>query len=41
MKILRWLFNRETLQAVILVLILIAIWVMSADTAPTWIYQGF
>jgi hypothetical protein len=41
LKILRRVFNRSTLWAVVLVLVLIAVWVLSADSAPTWIYQGF
>jgi hypothetical protein len=40
-KIRRAIFNRENLLALILALILIALVVFTADTAPTWIYQGF
>ena len=41
LKFLRRWFNRSTAWAILLVLILIALWVMTADTSPTWIYQGF
>jgi hypothetical protein len=41
LKILRLLFNRETLWALVIVLILVAVWIMTSDSAPTWIYQGF
>jgi hypothetical protein len=37
----RWLFNRENLWALVLCLIVIAVLVMTADSAPLWIYQGF
>ena len=35
------LFTRENLWAVILCLILIALVVLTASSAPVWIYQGF
>jgi hypothetical protein len=38
---LRRLFSRENLYALLLCLILIAILIMTADQAPLWIYQGF
>ncbi len=38
---LRKLFNRENLYALLLCLILIAIIILTADKAPLWIYQGF
>jgi hypothetical protein len=38
---LRRLFSRENLYALLLCLILIAIVVLTADQAPQWIYQGF
>lgn len=38
---LRKLFTRENMLALLLCLILIAILVMTADQAPQWIYQGF
>lgn len=38
---LRKLFNRENLFAILLCLILIAILILTVDQAPLWIYQGF
>ncbi len=38
---LRRLFTRENLYALLLCLILIAIFILTADQAPLWIYQGF
>lgn len=35
------LFNRTTLWAVILVLIVFAVMISTTDTSPAWIYQGF
>ena len=40
-KILAKIFSRENLLAILLCLILIALTIVSADTSPTWIYQGF
>lgn len=40
-KIFRFLFNRATLWALVLVLLGFAILIMTADSSPTWIYQGF
>jgi hypothetical protein len=40
-KLTRILFTRENLLAVLLCLILIALVIFTADTSPTWIYQGF
>ena len=40
-KIAERLFTRENLLAVLLCLILIALVIFTADTSPTWIYQGF
>jgi hypothetical protein len=34
-------FSRENLLALLLALILVALLVFAAETAPTWIYQGF
>jgi hypothetical protein len=34
-------FTRENFLALLLCLILIAVIVMTTDTAPRWIYQGF
>lgn len=41
MNLLRKLFSRENLLALLLCLILIALTIFTADTSPTWIYQGF
>jgi hypothetical protein len=38
---LRKIFSRENLVAVLLCLIIIAILILTADQAPQWIYQGF
>lgn len=40
-KIFQVLFSRENLLAFLLCLILIALAIFTADTTPTWIYQGF
>lgn len=40
-KVIQILFTRENLLAVLLCLILIALVIFTADTSPTWIYQGF
>jgi len=40
-KAIRMLFTRENLLAILLCLILIALVIFTADTSPTWIYQGF
>jgi hypothetical protein len=40
-KIAQRIFTRENLLAVLLCLILIALVIFTADTSPTWIYQGF
>jgi len=40
-KLSQVLFTRENLLAVLLCLILIALVIFTADTSPTWIYQGF
>jgi hypothetical protein len=39
--LLRSLFSRENLLALALCVILIAVVVLTADTSPQWIYQGF
>jgi hypothetical protein len=36
-----WLFTKENIFALVLCLILVAVVIMTADTAPQWIYQGF
>ncbi len=38
---LRWLFSREHLLALLVCLILIALVIFTADSAPLWIYPGF
>ncbi len=35
------LFSRENLTAVLLCLLVILLLIVTADSAPTWIYQGF
>jgi hypothetical protein len=40
-SILRLLFSRENVYAVILCLMLLTIIILTADKAPQWIYQGF
>ena len=40
-KICDALFTRENFLALMLALILIALVIFTADTTPTWIYQGF
>ena len=40
-KISSIIFTRENLLALVLCLILIALVIFTADTSPTWIYQGF
>jgi hypothetical protein len=40
-KIAQILLTRENLFALLLCLILIALLIFTADTSPTWIYQGF
>jgi hypothetical protein len=40
-KLAEILFTRENLLALLLCLILIALAIFTADTSPTWIYQGF
>ena len=38
---LRRIFSRENVWAVLLFLIVVALLVVTAETAPLWIYQGF
>ena len=40
-KIFNIIFTRENFLALVLCLILIALVIFTADTSPTWIYQGF
>jgi len=35
------IFTRENLLALLLCLILVALVIFTADSSPTWIYQGF
>lgn len=37
----RRLLNRENLYAVLLCLLLLALLILSTDSAPQWIYEGF
>jgi hypothetical protein len=37
----RKLCSRENIYALVLCLIVIAVIILTADTAPQWIYQGF
>jgi hypothetical protein len=37
----RRLFSRENIFAIALCLILIALIIVTTDSAPQWIYQGF
>jgi hypothetical protein len=39
--ILHWIFSRENLWALILCLVVLAVFILSADSSPQWIYQGF
>jgi hypothetical protein len=38
---LKWLFSRENLAALLLCLIVLALIVLTTDQSPQWIYQGF
>ncbi len=40
-KLIRLIFSRENVFAVMLCLIIILLIIVTADTAPQWIYQGF
>jgi hypothetical protein len=40
-KIREAVFTRENFLALMLALILVALVIFTADTTPTWIYQGF
>jgi hypothetical protein len=35
------LFTRENLWALVVCLVLVALVILTASSAPTWIYQGF
>ncbi len=40
-NLLKIAFSRENLYALLLCLILVALTILTADSAPTWIYQSF
>jgi len=40
-KVLRAIFSPENLLAFALAAILVALVIVTADSSPTWIYQGF
>lgn len=40
-RLLRRLFSRENLMAVALCLVVILLIIVTSDSAPQWIYQGF
>ena len=40
-RILKRVFTRENVFAVALCVVLILLVIVTADTAPQWIYQGF
>jgi len=40
-RLLRTIFSKENLAALVLCLIIIAVIIMTADQSPLWIYQGF
>lgn len=40
-RMIRRLFSRENRYALALCLIVLLLFIVSADTAPQWIYQGF
>jgi hypothetical protein len=39
-RVRRW-FSRENLQALVLAVLLLLLIVLTSDTSPRWIYQGF
>lgn len=41
LNLLRRIFSRENLLALLVCLVLIALVIFTADSAPLWIYQGF
>jgi hypothetical protein len=41
MRLLHRIFSPENLAALLLCLIFIAILILTADSSPQWIYQGF
>jgi hypothetical protein len=38
---LRNIFSRENIYALLLCLVLIAVLILTSDSSPQWIYQGF
>ena len=40
-KMLRKIFSRENLIALMLSILILLVIILSADTEPQWIYQGF
>jgi len=40
-RLVRRLFSRENLFALLLCAILVLVIIVTADSAPQWIYQGF
>jgi hypothetical protein len=38
---LRRLFSRENLTAFLLALLILLVYILTSDTDPQWIYQGF
>lgn len=40
-KMLRKIFSRENLIALVLSILILLVIILSADTEPQWIYQGF
>ena len=41
LSLLRRIFTRENLWALVLCLVVILLIILTADLAPLWIYQGF
>ncbi len=41
LKRIRSLLNNENIVAIIFAIIMILLVIFTADTSPTWIYQGF
>lgn len=40
-SLLRHIFNKENYYALLLTLIILALYLLTADSSPVWIYQGF
>jgi lipopolysaccharide/colanic/teichoic acid biosynthesis glycosyltransferase len=41
LRFLHWVFSRENLLAFLLALLIFALLIVTADSSPLWIYQGF